>query len=206
MVDWSNKKAEFNKNCRTPRKLWDSIRFFTAAVARHRTLTIFFLKKSHFHGKSSLNSAQRSGKFGSNPFHHPKNSIGIFLFRVFFDFQKSEKNGEKRRKPEKIPGFSRGIYFDPKTWLRRWDLNHMTFGLWARRATRLLHSAIWCRKPGSNRYETFVSRDFKSRASANFATPAYRSLHFWTEPAVSLDCLIIISHSNRFVKRFLKKT
>ena len=39
-------------------------------------------------------------------------------------------------------------------WLRRWDLNLMTFGLWARRATRLLHSAIlWCRKPGSNRYE-----------------------------------------------------
>ena len=30
-----------------------------------------------------------------------------------------------------------------------------------------------CRTPGSNRYDTFVSRDFKSRASANSATPAY---------------------------------
>ena len=29
-----------------------------------------------------------------------------------------------------------------------------------------------CRTPGSNRYDTFVSRDFKSRASANSATPA----------------------------------
>ena len=115
MVVWSNKKAVFDKNCRTPRKLWDSIRFFTAAVARHRTLTIFFLKKSYYHGKSSLNSALKGGKFGSNPFHHPENAIGIFWFRVFLDFQKSEKNGEKRRKPEKILDFSRGIYFDPKT-------------------------------------------------------------------------------------------
>ena len=30
----------------------------------------------------------------------------------------------------------------------------------------------WCRRPGSNRYETLVSRDFKSRASACSATPA----------------------------------
>ena len=74
-----------------------------------------FSEKTYFHGESSLNSALRSGKFGSNPFHHPKNAIGIFWFRVFFDFQKSEKNGEKRRKPEKIPGFSWGIYFGPKT-------------------------------------------------------------------------------------------
>ena len=32
-----------------------------------------------------------------------------------------------------------------------------------------------CRTPGSNRYDTFVSRDFKSRASANSATPAHTS-------------------------------
>ena len=32
--------------------------------------------------------------------------------------------------------------------------------------------ASWCRKPGSNRYDTHVSRDFKSRASANSAIPA----------------------------------
>ena len=30
----------------------------------------------------------------------------------------------------------------------------------------------WCRRPGSNRYDTLVSRDFKSRASACSATPA----------------------------------
>ena len=30
-----------------------------------------------------------------------------------------------------------------------------------------------CRTPGSNRYVTFVTRDFKSRASANSATPAH---------------------------------
>ena len=32
-----------------------------------------------------------------------------------------------------------------------------------------------CRTPGSNRYDTRVSRDFKSRASANSATPALDS-------------------------------
>ena len=32
--------------------------------------------------------------------------------------------------------------------------------------------SIWCRKPGSNRYGRNLPRDFKSRASANSATPA----------------------------------
>ena len=31
---------------------------------------------------------------------------------------------------------------------------------------------LWCRKPGSNRYGTFVPLDFKSKASANSAIPA----------------------------------
>ena len=35
----------------------------------------------------------------------------------------------------------------------------------------------WCRKPGSNRYEKLISRDFKSRASANSAIPAYCDLY-----------------------------
>ena len=30
----------------------------------------------------------------------------------------------------------------------------------------------WCRGPESNRYDCHQSRDFKSRASASFATPA----------------------------------
>ncbi len=34
----------------------------------------------------------------------------------------------------------------------------------------------WCRRPGSNRYENYFSRDFKSRASANSATPANNNL------------------------------
>ena len=58
-----------------------------------------------------------------------------------------------------------------------------TFGLWARRATRLLHPALfiffsklyffWCRGPESNRYDVWPSQDFKSCASACSATPAY---------------------------------
>jgi hypothetical protein len=37
--------------------------------------------------------------------------FGIFLFARKTNFQKSEENGEKRRKPEKISGFSVGIFF-----------------------------------------------------------------------------------------------
>ncbi len=44
-----------------------------------------------------------------------------------------------------------------------------------------------CRTPGSNRYATFVARDFKSRASAYSATPA-----FTDSPALHL-CLNIIA-------------
>ena len=36
--------------------------------------------------------------------------IGIFLFALKYEFQKSEENGEKRRKPEKISGFLIGIF------------------------------------------------------------------------------------------------
>ena len=31
---------------------------------------------------------------------------------------------------------------------------------------------LWCRRPGLNRYALLKARDFKSLASANFATPA----------------------------------
>ena len=31
---------------------------------------------------------------------------------------------------------------------------------------------LWCRKPVSNRHDIFISRDFKSRASAYSAIPA----------------------------------
>ena len=37
--------------------------------------------------------------------------IGIFLFALKSDFQKSGENVEKRRNPEKISGFSVGIFF-----------------------------------------------------------------------------------------------
>ena len=36
---------------------------------------------------------------------------------------------------------------------------------------------LWCRRPGSNRYDTLISRDFKSRVSANSTTAAYFTQH-----------------------------
>ena len=50
-----------------------------------------------------------------------------------------------------------------------------------------------CRRPGSNRYDTRVSQDFKSRASACSATPAR-----------SLTTSNIIPHLASVVKTFLK--
>ena len=56
---------------------------------------------------------------------------------------------------------------------------------------------IWCRKPGSNRYEKLISRDFKSRASANSAIPAYVTV------LVFRYCLSIISLNLPIVNTFL---
>ena len=39
---------------------------------------------------------------------------------------------------------TRNQWFQVSFWLRRWDLNLTTSGLWARRATKLLYSAIFC--------------------------------------------------------------
>ena len=52
-----------------------------------------------------------------------------------------EKSEEWRVKSEEVKKYPRNKS-EEFFWLRRWDLNHMTSGLWARRATRLLYSAI----------------------------------------------------------------
>ena len=64
-----------------------------------------------------MSPQKRQGK-GSFPVPYPKMPFGIFLFAQKFNFQKSEENGEKRRKPEKISGFSVGIFFVNTCWRR----------------------------------------------------------------------------------------
>jgi hypothetical protein len=46
----------------------------------------------------------------------PKMPFDIFLFTRESEFQKSEENGGKRRKPEKISGFLLGIFFVKTHW------------------------------------------------------------------------------------------
>ena len=41
----------------------------------------------------------------------PKRRLASFRLHKNLNFKKSRKNGEKRRKPEKISGFSVGIFF-----------------------------------------------------------------------------------------------
>ena len=65
--------------------------------------------------KSQIYSLNRQGK-GSLLLPCSEMPIGIFLFSLKSDFQKNEKNGEKRRKPEKISGFSVGIFFVKTHW------------------------------------------------------------------------------------------
>ncbi len=55
---------------------------------------------------------------------------------------------------------------------------------------------IWCRKPGSNRYEVLPSRDFKSRASASFAIPAFGTIN---------PVFVILSQKALFVNTFSEK-
>ena len=94
------------------------------------------------------------------------------------------KSEETREKPPKSWDFG-----GSKPWYLFWlhymvageGLEPTTSGLWARRATNcstprywfVCGKTVWCRKPGLNRYERWVSRDFKSRASANSAIPAF---------------------------------
>ena len=72
--------------------------------------------------KSQISPLKRQGK-GSLLLPCSKMPIGIFLFSLKSEFQKSEENGEKRRKPEKISGFSVGIFFVNTCWLRGWDFS-----------------------------------------------------------------------------------
>jgi hypothetical protein len=60
--------------------------------------------------KSQIYPLNRQGK-GSLLLPCSKMPFGIFLFAQKFDFQKIEKNGVKRRKPEIFSGFSVGILF-----------------------------------------------------------------------------------------------
>ena len=55
--------------------------------------------------KSQISPLKRQAK-GSLLLPCSKMPFGIFLFSLKSEFQKSEENGEKRRKPEKISGFS----------------------------------------------------------------------------------------------------
>ena len=77
--------------------------------------------------KSQISPLKRHGK-GSFPVLSPKTPIGIFLFALKSDFQEKShfasevpENGGKRRKPEKISGFSVGIFFVNTSWRRHPD-------------------------------------------------------------------------------------
>src|SRR5947199_9582414 len=74
-------------------------------------------------------------------------------------------------------------------------------------AQRVLREAdwIWCPGPESNRYVPFGTRDFKSRASASFATRAgfaFKSL-LYTLSACRFDCGEICGECGPIFGKFL---
>lgn len=87
-------------------------------------------------------SPQKSSGKGSLLLPCPKMPIGIFLFALKSEFQKSEENGGKRRKPEKISGFSVGIFFVNSSWRRHpkysplANISHLAVGRQATAALR----------------------------------------------------------------------
>ena len=67
-------------------------------------------------------------------------------------------------------GLVAGVGFEPH------DLRVMSPTSYQAALPRDIIKGKWCRKPGSNRYAIFIAQDFKSRASANSAIPAYDRL------------------------------
>ena len=74
---------------------------------------MFFVKnekRAVFGEKNSPKTALKQRSTSPIPCSRSKSAFGIFLFLLKIEFWKSEENGEKRRKPEKISGFSTGIF------------------------------------------------------------------------------------------------
>ena len=88
------------------------------------------------------NSPQKSSGKGSLLLPCPKMPIDIFLFSLKSEFKKSEEKGKKRRKPEKISGFSVGIFFVNSSWRRHpkysplANISHLAVGRQATAALR----------------------------------------------------------------------
>ena len=105
---------------------------------------------------------------------------GRFGEMISFEFHLKNRH-EKTQKPLWFLGFQPRYLFRCYLLVAGEGLEPTTSGLWARRATNcstprywfVCGKTVWCRKPGLNRYERWVSRDFKSRASANSAIPAF---------------------------------
>ena len=88
---------------------------FFLFLSRHIFLTKIFFENNEKRGdtcdeKSQISPLKRQGK-GSLLLPCSKMPIGIFLFSLKSEFQKSEENGEKRRKPEIFSCFLLGIFF-----------------------------------------------------------------------------------------------
>ena len=123
-------------------------------------------------------------------------SLSFFLDsqQTWFICRLQKKNLFKRISLKKVPFSIAGKGFEPH------DLRVMSptsYQTALPRDIRFINRR--CRTPGSNRYDTFVSRDFKSRASANSATPAHTS-----RTGLFPCCLYSIPQLHRFVKVFRK--
>ena len=119
---------------------------------------------------------------------------GRFGEMISFEFHIKNRH-EKTQKPLWLLGFQHRYLFRCYLLVAGVGLEPHDLRVMSPTSYQLLYPAIydWCRRPGSNRYDTRVSQDFKSRASACSATPAR-----------SLTTDNIIPHLASVVKTFLK--
>ena len=121
------------------------------------------------------------------------------------------RKGQKNKKALKNQGFSRlYLFYSPylvaEVGFEPHDLRVMSPTSYQAALLRDMiasHSRTtrWCRWPGSNRYDTYVSRDFKSRASTYSAIPAERDGRLPLS-----DFHNIIARCASFVNPFLQKS
>ena len=130
MVVWSNKKAEFDKNCQTPRKIMRFYSIFCRVSCQTQNFNNIFSEKIAFSRdiKPQIRSQKRQIWFKSLP--PPRKRDWHLLVPSIFQFSKKQEKRRKTKKTRENPGFFEGHLFWPQNLVAEEGFEPTTFGLW----------------------------------------------------------------------------